>query len=59
MPMLMERRLSVVMGVLLGAGLMVSAVQMKRGMSIAADESERQQQDQAAQEQGSLHGTSA
>jgi len=59
MPMLMERRLSVVMGVLLGAGLMVSAVQMKRGMSIAADESERQQQNQAAEEQRSLHGTGA
>jgi hypothetical protein len=32
---------------------------MKRGMGVASDESERQQQDQAAQEQGSLHGTSA
>ena len=30
---------------------------MKRGMRIAADESERQQHDEAAQEQGSLHGT--
>jgi hypothetical protein len=35
----------------------VSAVQMKRSMGVAADESERQQQDQATQEQGSLHGT--
>jgi hypothetical protein len=30
---------------------------MKRSMGVAADESERQQQDQAAQERGSLHGT--
>jgi hypothetical protein len=30
---------------------------MKRSMGVAAHESERQQQDQAAQEQGSLHGT--
>ena len=44
-------------GMLLGAGLVVSAVQMKRGMGVAADESDRQQQDQAAQEQGWLHGT--
>ena len=57
MAMLMERRLPVVVGMLFGAGLVVSAVQMKRGMGVAADESERQQQDQAAQEQGSLHGT--
>src|SRR6516165_5206750 len=39
------------------AGLAVSAVQMKRGMGIAADESKRQQHDEAAQEQESLHGT--
>ena len=58
MAMLMERRLLVV-GMLLGAGLVVSTVRMKRSVDIAADESERQQQDQAAQEQGSLHGTSA
>ena len=57
MAMLMERGLSVMVGMLLGAGLVVRAVQMKRGMGVAADESERQQQDQAAQEQGSLHGT--
>jgi hypothetical protein len=57
MAMLMKRRFSVMVGMLLGAGLVVSAVQMKRGMGVAADESERQQQDQAAQEQGSLHGT--
>lgn len=57
MAMLMERGFSVMVGVLLGAGLVVSAVQMKRSMSVAADESDRQQQDQATQEQGSLHGT--
>jgi hypothetical protein len=57
MAMLMERCLSVMVGMLLGAGLVVSAVQMKRGMGVAADESDRQQQDQAAQEQGWLHGT--
>ena len=57
MAMLMERRFPVVVGMLLGAGLVVSAVQMKRSMGIAADESERQQQNQVAQEQGSLHGT--
>jgi len=28
---------------LLGAGLVVSTVQMKRGMGVAADESDRQQ----------------
>ena len=57
MAMLMERRFSVMVGMLLGAGLVVSAVQMKRSVGIAADESDRQQQDQAAQQQGSLHGT--
>jgi hypothetical protein len=41
---------------LLGARLVVRAVQMKRGMGVAAGESERQQQDDAAQEQGPLHG---
>jgi hypothetical protein len=56
MAMLMERRLPVVVGMLLRAGLLVSAAQMKRGMGVAADESERQQQDQAGQGQGSLHG---
>jgi len=35
----------------------VSAVQMKRGMGVAADDGERQQQNQAAPEQRSLHGT--
>ena len=59
MAMLMRRRLPVVVGMLLGAGLVVSPVQMQRSMGVAADESDRQQQDQAAQEQGSLHGTSA
>jgi hypothetical protein len=58
MTVLMERCFSVVVGMLLGAGLVVSTVQMKRGMGVAADESERQQQDQTTQEQGSLHGTS-
>jgi len=43
MTMLMERCLSVVVGMLLGAGLVVSTVQMKRGMGVAADESDRQQ----------------
>ena len=57
MAMLMERGRPVVVGMLLGARLVVSAVQMQRSMGVAADESERQQQDQAAQEQGSLHGT--
>jgi hypothetical protein len=58
MVMLMERRLSRVVCMLLGARLVVSTVQMKRGMRVAADQSERQQQDQAAEEYGSLHGTS-
>jgi hypothetical protein len=57
MAMLLARRLSVVVSMLLGAGLVVSAVQMKRSVGVAADESERHEQDQAAQEQGSLHGT--
>ena len=43
MAMLMRRCLPVVVGMLLGAGLVVSAVQMKRSMGVAADESERQQ----------------
>jgi hypothetical protein len=42
---------------LLRTGLVVSTVQMKRSMGVAADESERQHEDQAAQEQGSRHGT--
>jgi hypothetical protein len=58
MAVLMERCLSVMVGMLLRAGLVVSTVQMKRSMGVAADESDRQQQDQAAQEQGSLHGMS-
>jgi len=41
--MLMARRFSVMIGMLFGAGLMVSAVQMKRSMGVAADESDRQQ----------------
>jgi len=43
MAMLMERRYTVVVGTLLGAGLVVSIVQMKRSMGVPADESERQQ----------------
>jgi hypothetical protein len=43
MAVLMKRRFSVVVGMLLGAGLVVGTVQMKRSMGIAADESERQQ----------------
>jgi hypothetical protein len=50
MAMLLERRFTVVVGMFLGAGLVVSAVEMKRGMRVAADESQRQQQNQAAQE---------
>jgi len=57
--MLIRRCFPVVVGMLFGAGLVVSAVQMKRGMGIAANESERQQQNQAAEEQGSLHDTGA
>jgi hypothetical protein len=49
--------LAVVVGMLLGAGIVVSRVQMKRGMGVAAGERERQQQDDAAREQGPLHGT--
>ena len=59
MPMLMGRCLPVVVGMLFGAGLVVSAVEMKRGMGVAAHEGERQQQNQAAEKQGSLHGTGA
>jgi hypothetical protein len=55
MAMLMGRCFPVV-GMLFGAGLVVSALQMKRVMGVAADESERQQQDQTAQEQGSFYG---
>jgi len=50
MTMLIERYLPVMPGMLLRAGLVVSVVQMKRSMGVAADESQRQQQDQAAQE---------
>ena len=58
MAVLMKRCFSVVVRMLLGAGLVVSVIQMKHGMGVAADEGDRQQQDQAAQEQGSPHGTS-
>jgi hypothetical protein len=43
MAMLMERCLSVVVGMLLRARLVVSPVQMQRGMGVAGDESDRQQ----------------
>src|SRR5215469_4234297 len=43
MAMLMERRFTVVVGMLLRARLVVSVVQMKRRMGVAADKSERQQ----------------
>ena len=57
-PMLMMRQVfSAVMCVLFRARLGLSGAQMKRGMGIAACKRERQQHDQAAQEQGSLHCT--
>jgi hypothetical protein len=57
--MLMVRRgISAVVGVLFGARFGVRGIQMKRSMGIAARERERQQDHQAAQEQGSLHGMS-
>ena len=37
----------------------VSGIQMKRGMGIPADESQREEHDEAAQKQGSLHGRSS
>ena len=43
MAVLMKRCLSVVVSMLLGAGLVVSSVQMKRGIGVAAGESDRQQ----------------
>ena len=45
MAMLMDRRFPMMVGMLLGAGLVVSVIQMKHGMGVAADESDRQQQD--------------
>ena len=57
MLMLVKRRLFLVVGMLLRAGIVVSRVQMKRSMGVAADESERHQQNDAAHEQGPLHGT--
>ena len=44
MAMLMDRRFPMMVGMHFGAGLVVSAVQMKRGMGVTADEGERQQQ---------------
>ena len=43
MAVLMERCLSVVVGMLFRAWLVVSIVQMKRGIGVAAGESDRQQ----------------
>ena len=57
MPMLMGRCFPVKVGVLFRARLGVSGAQMKRSVGIAACKRERQQHDQAAQEQGSLHCT--
>ena len=51
MVMLMKRRPPVMLGMLLGAGLVVSVIEMKRGMGIAADESERQHQDTQSEKQ--------
>ena len=57
--MLMERLcVSALVPMLFRARPAVSGIQMKRGMGIPADESQRQQHDQAAQKQGSLHGRS-
>jgi len=52
-PMLMLRSgLALVVSMFLGARIVVSGVQMKRGMSVAAGESERQDHDQATQQAG-------
>ena len=59
MAVLMERCLSVVVGMLFRAWLVVSIVQLNHCMSVAADERQRQKQYQATQEQGSLHDTTA
>jgi len=57
--MLMERlRVSAVVAMLFRARPAVSGIQMKRRMSVAARQRERQQHNQAAEKQGSLHGTS-
>ena len=42
--------LAVMVRMLVRAGRVVSGVEMKRGMGVAADEGQRQQHDQAAQE---------
>jgi hypothetical protein len=58
-PMLMMRRVFfTVVCVLFRTRLAVSLIQVKRSVGIAARKRERQQHDQAAQEQGSPHGTS-
>ena len=57
--MLMERLcVSALVPMLFRARPAVSGIQMKRSMSVAARKCERQQHDQAAQKQGSLHGRS-
>ena len=49
--------LAVMVRMLVRAGRVVSGVEMKRGMGVAARQGERQQHDQAAQEERPLHGT--
>jgi hypothetical protein len=57
-PMLVMRRgCSDVVDVFFRTRIQGSGNQMQRGVSIAVGEHQRQQQDQAAQEQGWLHGT--
>jgi hypothetical protein len=51
MSMLIKRRLPVVVDMFSGAGLVVSVIQMKRGMGVAANEGKRHQQNQAAEKQ--------
>jgi hypothetical protein len=53
--LVMRQCLSGVMRVIFRAGLGVSGTQVKRSMGVAARKRERQQHDQAAQEEGSLH----
>ena len=58
--MLMERLcVSALVPMLFRARPAVSGIQMKGSMSVAARKCERQQHDQAAQKQGSLHGRSS
>ena len=58
--MLMERLcVSALVPMLFRTRPAVSGIQMKRGMGIPADESQREEHDEAAQKQGSLHGRSS